>query len=155
MYADTMTDSMKQAIDETNRRRKIQADYNKAHGIEPRGIVKQVKDLTDRVRAAAEARGEYKTAAPLEIPKSEAHRLLTDLEKQMKEAAGKWEFEKAALLRDQILELRAMLDSQDTRPEWKKIMEDEDHEELAQLREQRAERLNRPGQAKSPAGKSR
>jgi excinuclease ABC subunit B len=146
MYADAMTDSMKLAIDETNRRRKVQTDYNQAHGIEPKGIVKEVKDLTDRVRAAAEARGEYKPAAPFEIPKSEVHRLLEDLEKQMKEAASKWEFEKAALLRDQILELRTMMDAQDDRPEWKKVMEDEDHEEIAQLRAQRTEQ-------RSPAGR--
>lgn len=139
MYADNMTDSMKLAIGETDRRRKIQADFNKANGIEPKGIVKEVKDLTDRVRAAAEARGEYQAAPTMEIPKNEAHRLLTDLEKQMKEAAGKWEFEKAALLRDQILELRAMFDAQDARPEWKKIMEDEDHEEIEQLRAQRSQ----------------
>lgn len=156
MYADNMTDSMKQAIEETDRRRKIQDAHNKAHGIEPRGIVKEVKDLTDRVRAAAEARGEYTTTAPLEIPKGEAHRLLTDLEKQMKEAAAKWEFEKAALLRDQILELRATMDAQDPRPEWKKIMEDEDHEEIEQLRAERAqrnERLQATAPAKSPAGR--
>jgi excinuclease ABC subunit B len=145
MYADAMTDSMKFAIEETNRRRKIQVDYNTAHGIEPKGIVKQVKDLTDRVRTAAEARGEYKPAAPFELPKSEAHRLLADLEKQMKEAAGKWEFEKAALLRDQILELRAMLDAQDARPEWKKVMEDENHEEIEQLRAQKAAEKRPPG----------
>lgn len=156
MYADTMTDSMKLAIDETNRRRKIQDDHNKAHGIEPKGIVKEVRDLTDRVRAAAEARGEYTASAPLEIPKGEAHRLLADLEKQMKEAAAKWEFEKAALLRDQILELRVTIDAQDPRPEWKKIMEDEDHEEIEQLRAERAqrnERLQTTAPAKSRAGR--
>ena len=151
MYADTMTDSMKQAIGETDRRRKIQADYNKANGIEPKGIVKEVKDLTDRVRSAAEARGDYKASAPMDIPKSEAHRLLADLEKQMKEAAGKWEFEKAALLRDQILELRTMFDAQDPRPEWKKIMEDEDHEEIEQLRVQRTERVQKTAPGRSPA----
>lgn len=148
MYADNMTDSMKEAIGETTRRRKIQADYNESHGIEPKGIVKEVRDLTDRVRAAAEARGEYKTTTPMEIPKGEAHRLLADLEKQMKEAAGKWEFEKAALLRDQILELRSMVDAQDPRPEWKKIMEDEDHEEVEQLRAERDERLKNPTRPK-------
>ena len=52
----------------------------------------------------------------------------------MKEAAKNWEFEKAALLRDQILEIRGMLDVQDPRPEWKKVMEDEDHHELEELR---------------------
>lgn len=136
MYADTMTDSMKRAIEETNRRRAIQEEYNEKHGIEPKGIVKEVHDLTDRVRAAAEARGDY-AATPgtsLELPKSEAQRLISDLEKQMKDAASKWEFEKAAMLRDQIMELRAMLDAQDPRPEWKKVMEDEEHWEIEQLR---------------------
>lgn len=141
MYADNVTDSMRRALDETERRRKIQSDYNKAHGIEPQGIVKEVKDLTDRVRAAAEARGEYAgksgTGLPLDLPRSEAQRMITDLEKQMKEAASKWEFEKAALLRDQIMELRASMDMADPRPEWKKVMEDEDHEEIEQLRSQK------------------
>jgi len=142
MYADTMTDSMKRAIDETNRRRAIQDAYNKQHGIEPQGIVKEVKDLTDRVRKAAEARGEYETRSaglPLDMPKSEAQKLIGDLEKQMKDAASKWEFEKAAMLRDQIMELRAMLDATDQRPEWRKVMESEDHWEIEQLRAQKAE----------------
>ncbi|MGB8643956.1 MAG: excinuclease ABC subunit UvrB [Anaerolineae bacterium] len=138
MYADNMTDSMKRAIGETDRRRKVQADYNEAHNIVPQGIIKQVKDLTERVRSAAESRGDYKTGgAPFEIPKSEAHKLIADLEKQMKDAAGKWEFEKAAMLRDQIMELRAMLDAQDGRPEWKKIMQDEDESQRQQLLEAR------------------
>lgn len=123
MYADTMTDSMKRAIDETNRRRRIQLEHNAAHHITPQGIVKQVRDLTDRVRVAAEAKPGYKTGAPLEIPKLEGARLIAELEKQMKEAAQNWEFEKAALLRDQIFELRQMIDLQDTRPEWEKMRE--------------------------------
>jgi excinuclease ABC subunit B len=61
MYADTMTRSMKAAIDETYRRRQIQVAYNEAHGITPRGIVKEIKDLTDRVRAVAEEQSEYRT----------------------------------------------------------------------------------------------
>jgi excinuclease ABC subunit B len=143
MYADKITDSMQRAIDETNRRRAIQDAYNKAHGIEPQGIVKEIKDLTDRVRSAAESRGEYVTekgTLPLDMPKNEAQKLITDLEKQMKDAAGKWEFEKAAMLRDQIMELRAMLDAQDSRPEWQKVMASEDHYEIEQLREKKAER---------------
>ena len=119
MYADTITDSMRRAIDETNRRRKIQMEHNAAHNITPQGIVKQVRDLTDRVRVVAEA----KPSAPLEIPKAEGARVIAELEKQMKEAAQNWEFEKAALLRDQIIELRQMLDLQDTRPEWEKVRE--------------------------------
>ncbi len=60
MYADTMTDSMKRALDETNRRRAIQSTYNEQHNIVPQGIIKEVRDLTNRVRVAAEAKGEYK-----------------------------------------------------------------------------------------------
>jgi excinuclease ABC subunit B len=121
MYADHMTDSMKNALDETNRRRKVQSDYNQAHGIVPQGIVKEVRDLTARVRSTAEARAEYRAGLPLDMSKSEAARLISELEKQMREAASKWEFEKAALLRDQIFELRTALDAKDTRPEWEKI----------------------------------
>jgi excinuclease ABC subunit B len=153
MYADNMTDSMKRAIDETNRRRAVQEAYNKEHGIEPRGIVKEVRDLTDRVRAAAEARGDYATEGtglPLDMPKNEAQKLITDLEKQMKEAAGKWEFEKAAMLRDQIMELRAILDTSDNRPEWQKAMATEDHWEIEQLRDQKRERDAASGKTAAP-----
>jgi len=142
MYADTMTDSMKRAIDETNRRRKVQMEHNVAHNIIPQGIVKQVRDLTDRVRGTAEAKPDYKTGrAPLEIPKSEGARLIAELEKQMKQAAQNWEFEKAALLRDQIFELRQMMDAQDARPEWEKVREQEGADyvrELRQLKSQKA-----------------
>lgn len=141
MYADKITDSMRRAIDETDRRRAIQDAYNKEHAIEPQGIVKEIKDLTDRVRVAAEGRGEYETGGaglPLEMPKHEARKLISDLEKQMQDAASKWEFEKAALLRDQIMELRAMLDAADPRPEWQKVMETQDHYEIEQLRNVKA-----------------
>ncbi len=137
MYADTMTESMKRALAETERRRLVQTEYNQAHGITPQGIVKEVRDLTERMRAVAESQAEYKTGSPLRVDKSEGSRLIGELEKQMKEAAQNWEFEKAALLRDQILEMRGMLDSQDPRPEWKKVMADEDHHELEELRERK------------------
>jgi excinuclease ABC subunit B len=104
MYADNMTDSMKRAIDETYRRRKLQIAYNEEHGITPVGIRKAIKDITDRVRAVAETRATYTPNAP--IPRDEAARLIKDLEAQMKEAARQLEFERAALLRDQISELR-------------------------------------------------
>lgn len=164
MYADTVTDSMRRAIDETNRRRAIQEAYNKAHGIEPKGITKEVKDLTDRVRSAAEARGEYAPEGgtlPLDMPKSEAQKLIGDLEKQMKDAASKWEFEKAAMLRDQIMELRAVLDASDPRPEWQKVMADEDHWEIEQLREKKQAQDGRnarsptPVRARPPGGRRR
>ena len=141
MYADTMTDSMKRAIDETSRRRKVQMEHNAAHNIVPQGIVKEVRDLTDRVRVAAEAKPGYKAGrAPLEIPKSEGARLITELETQMKQAAQNWEFEKAALLRDQILELRQMMDAQDARPEWEKVREQEGADYVQQLKNQKSKR---------------
>jgi len=118
MYADKMTDSMRFAIDETNRRRAIQQAHNEAHGIKPQSIVKEVRDLTDRVKMAAEKRADYR-AAP-ELPKAEARYLVAELEKQMKEAAGRLEFEKAALLRDQIFELRKQLEDEEV-PEWERI----------------------------------
>jgi excinuclease ABC subunit B len=116
MYADTMTRSMKLAIDETYRRREIQMEYNQKHGIEPRGIVKQIKDLTDQVRAVAEEHAEYVTDGDAkggviaEIPRDELTRMIKNLESQMKTAARDLEFEKAALLRDQIVELRRIIE---------------------------------------------
>jgi len=107
MYADTITDSMRRAIEETNRRREKQIAYNQAHGITPQSIVKEVRDLTARVRAVAEPRAEYQAGGPA-IPKDELARLIKDLEKQMKEAAQALEFERAAVLRDQIIELRGL-----------------------------------------------
>jgi len=103
MYADTMTSSMKAAIDEVLRRRNIQTAYNQKHNITPQGIKKAIKDITDRVRVVAETRAPY-TVAPM--PKDEMLRLIKDLESQMKTAARNLEFEKAALLRDRIIELR-------------------------------------------------
>ncbi len=134
MYADTITDSMRRAIDETNRRRKIQAEYNAQHNIVPQGIVKAVRDLTDRVRIAAEGKAEYPAGAPFQIDKLDAAKLIAELEKQMKDAAKNWEFEKAALLRDQIFELRQMMDAQDPRPEWEKVREQEAVDYIAQVK---------------------
>jgi excinuclease ABC subunit B len=107
MYADNMTDSMKRAIDETYRRRNLQLAHNEQHGITPVGIRKLIKDINDRVRAVAETKATYTVAAAM--PPDEAHRLIKDLEAQMKDAARKLEFERAALLRDQISELRRSL----------------------------------------------
>jgi excinuclease ABC subunit B len=123
MYADHVTDSMQRAIDETNRRRAIQAQHNEEHGIEPHSIVKEVRDLTDRVRMAAEKRVDYQVAA--ELPRAEVGFLVEELEKQMKEAAAHLEFEKAALLRDQIFELRQQLDAEhEDQPEWERIWQE-------------------------------
>ncbi len=123
MYADRMTDSMKRAIEETNRRRGIQMAHNLQHGIQPMSIVKAVHDLTERLHAVAEERAEYQAApTPASLPKRELARLIKELEKQMKEAAQGLEFEKAALLRDQIYELREALVGKDGElPEWEKL----------------------------------
>ena len=106
MYADVMTDSMKRAIAETDRRRRIQESYNVEHKIEPAGIQKAIRDITDRVKQVAEQHEEYRAG---DIPKDELARLIKDFEKQMKDAAKNLEFEKAALLRDRVVELRREL----------------------------------------------
>jgi excinuclease ABC subunit B len=109
MYADRVTDSMRRAIGETNRRRGIQTSYNEEHGLVPVGIKKDVRSLSDRIRAAS---GEEQTSGAValaEMPKEEIARLVKDLESQMKRAAKELEFEKAAQLRDQIVELRRTL----------------------------------------------
>ncbi|HID86259.1 MAG TPA: excinuclease ABC subunit B, partial [Anaerolineae bacterium] len=142
MYADTITDSMRRAIDETNRRRRIQMAYNEEHGIEPRSIVKEIRDLTDRVRAVAEERAPYQVGR--EIPKHELDRLIRDLEKQMRAAAAELEFEKAALLRDQIFELRRAVQEADDRPEWERIRDEE-----------RASRLTPGGAEPGPSSPAR
>jgi len=117
MYAETMTRSMKAAIDETYRRRERQIAHNLHHGIEPRGIVKEIKDLTDRVRQVAEQAAQYDAGNGSaegvihELPRAELTRMVKDLESQMKKAAKNLEFEKAALLRDQVVELRRIIES--------------------------------------------
>ena len=103
MYADSITKSMNEAIEETQRRRRIQEAYNKEHDITPQGIKKAIKDITERVQVVAETRTPY-IAAPISV--EEMHRLIKQLESQMKKAAKNLEFEKAALLRDRIIELR-------------------------------------------------
>jgi excinuclease ABC subunit B len=111
MYADTVTKSMQHAIDETNRRRTIQTTFNERNHITPRGIKKDVKTLSDRIKAMsgadiAGADGKAVAVALAGIPKEEALRLIKDLESQMRTAAKQLEFEKAAQLRDQIIEVR-------------------------------------------------
>ncbi len=103
MYADTVTQSMQKAIEETARRRAIQEAYNKEHGITPQGIKKAIRDITERFQAVAETRASY-AASP--IPKEEVRQLIKQLESQMKTAAKNLEFEKAAMIRDRIIELR-------------------------------------------------
>ncbi|NDJ35064.1 MAG: excinuclease ABC subunit UvrB [Chloroflexi bacterium] len=115
MYADKVSDAMQEAIDETERRRAIQIAYNEEHGIEPKGIMKRISDLTERVRVeAAQAAGIDEEDAqgmlkPRNMPEHELERLIGQLEEQMRESAANLEFEQAALLRDQVYELRDVL----------------------------------------------
>jgi excinuclease ABC subunit B len=101
MYADQVTDSMRQAISETDRRRAIQAAHNAAHGIEPRGIQTAIRDIAALLRGA--------TSAAKPAQKEDVARLVSDLERQMKRASQGLEFERAILLRDEIHRLRASL----------------------------------------------
>jgi excinuclease ABC subunit B len=123
MYADVITDSMRRAIDETNRRREKQIAYNEAHGIEPVSIVKSVRDLTDQLsmQAVAEPQAEYNVSGAISLPEGEIKKIIVELEKQMKDAARNLEFEKAAALRDQIYELRAILAEESNAAPWEKI----------------------------------
>ena len=107
MYADNITRSIRMAIDETERRRKIQEEHNLLHNITPVGIHKAVADITDRLRT--ENYGERTEASWENIPKDEIFRVVKDLEGKMKQAAKNFEFEKAALLRDEIVEIRREL----------------------------------------------
>jgi excinuclease ABC subunit B len=116
LYANTMTDSMKRAIDETERRRRVQDDYNRLHNITPASIVKQVHDLTDRIRmqvdsAPETAHGDLDLAG---VSPADLHKMIKELEKEMKKAAQSLEFEKAAALRDQLFEMRGALAEKDT-----------------------------------------
>ncbi len=107
MYADRMTNSMELAISETKRRRAIQEEYNEKHGITPMTIQKDIRDAI-RATHAAEDEAEYKTTEKLtKLTKKERDKLIEDMEKEMKEAAKALNFERAAELRDLILELKA------------------------------------------------
>ncbi|MCK4722930.1 MAG: UvrB/UvrC motif-containing protein, partial [Dehalococcoidia bacterium] len=108
MYADSTTTSMRDAMKEVSRRRRIQRAYNNERGITPRGIRKAIKDITDHVRAVAESRVPYEVSP---VSREEVLRLIKQLESQMKSAAKNLEFEKAAMLRDRIIELRKGEDS--------------------------------------------
>jgi excinuclease ABC subunit B len=106
MYADKMTDSMQRAIDETSRRRSIQEAYNVEHGIVPKTIIKEIRDLISISKVAEEV-ADYDVNSYEDLSKEEKELLLLKLEKEMKEAAKALDFEKAATLRDTILELKA------------------------------------------------
>ena len=102
LYADTVTPSMRAAMDETARRRQIQQAYNEAHGIVPKTIIKSVRDLIEISKPSQEVKGK----AGVKMTKAEKEREIAKLEKAMREAARMMEYEYAAVLRDQIIELR-------------------------------------------------
>ncbi|MBI2762224.1 MAG: excinuclease ABC subunit UvrB [Chloroflexi bacterium] len=112
MYADRITDSMRAAIDETNRRRAVQERYNRDHGIEPRTIIKGIRDLNDQLRAVAESTVVYasereaRDARLVELDTKKVEQLITRMEAEMRAAAKQLEFERAAALRDEIQQIR-------------------------------------------------
>ncbi|MBV6403175.1 MAG: UvrABC system protein B [Anaerolineales bacterium] len=121
MYADKVTDSMKRAIDETNRRRAKQVKYNTEHGIVPISIHKAIHDLTEELSAKAvgEMRGEYKVKQ--DLPRNELRQVVRDMEIQMKEAAKNLEFERAAALRDELYQLKSLLAEDENLKPWERI----------------------------------
>mgnify|MGYP002589745946 CR=1 FL=1 len=104
LYADTVTPSMRAAIDETERRRKIQGDYNKAHGIVPKTIIKDVREILEISKS--EDAGHKAKGKPKKLTEAERTAEIAKLEQEMKEASKLLEFEYAAVLRDRIIELR-------------------------------------------------
>jgi excinuclease ABC subunit B len=125
MYADRVTDSMKFAIDETNRRRAKQVKYNEANGIVPISIHKAIHDLTEEFseKAVSEMRGEYKTKGigAQSVPRNELQKIISEMEKQMKEAAKNLEFERAAALRDEMYELKMLMAEDEKLKPWERI----------------------------------
>lgn len=119
MYADRVTDSMHKAIETTNQRRKKQLDYNREHGITPQSIQKHVRDITDDIKdmkedealMLAENQASYQVN---QIPTDDLPMMIDQLKEQMREAAQNLEFEKAAELRDQLLELQQLLEQRES-----------------------------------------
>jgi len=107
MYADTITESMQKAISETERRRKIQIEHNEKHGITPQTIRKKVQDVIEATKVAEEKADYLTEAVTAKMSKKDRQRLIERLEQEMKEAAKNLQFERAAELRDALLELKA------------------------------------------------
>ena len=122
MYADRVTDSMKRALDETNRRRAKQQKYNEDNGIMPISIHKEIHELTEMMSAKAigEAKGQYKTAAD-GLPRGELRKIIDECEKKMKEAAKNLEFERAAAFRDELYDLKNLLAEDESLKPWERI----------------------------------
>ncbi|MGN0712099.1 MAG: excinuclease ABC subunit UvrB [Anaerovoracaceae bacterium] len=109
MYADSISDAMRRAIDETERRRGIQQAYNKEHGITPTTVKKAVREVIEATKAAEEEMSYYAGKSPLELTKKELGEYIKKLEKEMKQAAADLQFERAAQLRDTIFEYKVRL----------------------------------------------
>lgn len=109
MYADGISEAMEKAISETNRRRSIQEEYNKANGITPKTIEKSVRAVIEATKAAEESDDYYHGRSPLELTKKELADYVKKMEKEMKDAAANLQFERAAELRDRIFEYKLKL----------------------------------------------
>ena len=109
MYAAKQTDAMRHAIDETNRRRTIQSKYNSKHNIKPTSSVKSIRDITDQIAAETTANSTEAPETILDMTSDEILQVISKTESNMYQAAEDMEFEKAALLRDTIYDLRKML----------------------------------------------
>ena len=122
MYADRVTDSMKRALDETNRRRAKQVKYNEDNGIMPISIHKEIHQLTEMMSAKAigEEKAQYKTAAD-GLPRGELRKIIDNVEQQMKQAAKNLEFERAAALRDELYDLKNLLAEDESLKPWERI----------------------------------
>jgi excinuclease ABC subunit B len=130
MYADRITDSMRFAIDETNRRRAKQVKFNQEHGITPVSISKAIRDITDSLsleardsaRTLGESKAEYRAAKHSDAAsRRELEKVISELEKQMKDAAKNLEFEKAAALRDEMYELKGLLADDENLKPWERL----------------------------------
>ena len=111
LYADRVTDSMRHAIDETERRRALQTAFNEAQGVQPEGIRKAIRDIAESIGRAAEPRAAY--GVRKDMSKDDLARVVKQLESEMREAARQLEFEKAALLRDEMVDLKRLLVAQE------------------------------------------
>ncbi len=109
MYADEISEAMEKAISETERRRKIQKEYNEANGITPKTIEKAVRSVIEATRVAEESDEYYEGKSPLELTKKELAEYIKKMEKEMKDVAANLQFERAAELRDRIFEFKLRL----------------------------------------------
>ena len=125
MYADKITNAMKQAIDETNRRRKKQEAYNKEHNFEPFTIIKEIYDITERLTSQsyiADDQADYFADGTISrMPIKELKKIIEETRERMEAAAKSLEFERAAALRDQVFELRKMLADESNASPWERI----------------------------------